>query len=1022
MNFEIKKVSLLFLILVISIGRLFAQPANNTCATATTLSVGSNCSTTAGTLFAATLTNPTGSCGNRRDVWYRFTVPSSTNTISISVNLNVPGNLTTGNTFIELFNARDCGTLNNNAIGVCSTIVAARVYAGLTPGDVYYFRVNTTVTPTSPASFNVCVTVPPRQMSRMNEVFKDTVLSPATALNYPWEIAYGPDNYLWVTESRGYKVSRINPNTGARTTVLDISQGASGYLTGTEHTAFNAQFPLTQNPWPQGGLAGLALHPKFMDAVTPQNYVYISYVHTYNGGSSPNGIFFTNRLVRFTYNTSLNKLESPVSLCDTLPGGNDHNSQRIIIAPVTVGGPSYLFYAQGDVGAGQFSNRLRAMRAQNPSSYEGKILRFNLVSDGDPGLGAWIPNDNPYSSTSAVWNIGMRNNQGFAYDTALNILYGAAHGAYSDDEINIIQPFKNYGHPLVIGYADGNYNGNVNPGTNTSISAGAPWTDNSGNSTCPPIGNETTRMNEINAAAGTAGPYKGPLFSAYATPAATIANTWLTNPGNANWLSEGWSGLDIYQNKVIPGWNKSLVAAGLKWGRLIRLPLSTTGTTTLPSNLDSANTADTITYFQSTNRYRDLAFAPNGKDIFLVMDNSSATSGPGVGNPTVPACPGCVIKYTFLGYADQAGLSSIPKTIPVTDGAANTCNEGTQITIDASNNFLWVPITGPDGNIMVEINAMGQNLGLVTSSFYKNSGAIRVKVGYRYLDRNITISPTVTSFATPVKLRLYISKAEYDALAADPLSGITNINQIRVLKNNDPCSSLMSPGSVIMLTPSNTLPADLAHGTSGYVFQVDVAGFSSFYFGSGNTALPLNLITFTGSLQNKTTTVLNWKTTNEINSSYFIVERSVEGQHFNALGRVEAAAIASTENNYAYNDGEVASLQAAAVFYRLKMFDKSGTYRYSKIIKITLPQVQNEVTVSPNPVSSDVHANVTAVESCNADWQIIDMAGRVLLQNSTVLQKGNSSLDINISQLPAASYYLTIKGVCFDLKTKFQKF
>lgn len=118
----------------------------------------------------------------------------------------------------------------------------------------------------------------------------------------------------------------------------------------------------------------------------------------------------------------------------------------------------------------------------------------------------------------------------------------------------------------------------------------------------------------------------------------------------------------------------------------------------------------------------------------------------------------------------------------------------------------------------------------------------------------------------------------------------------------------------------------------------------------------------------------------------------------------------------------MASLQAAAVFYRLKMYDKSGTYRYSKIIKVTLPELQNEITVSPNLVSSDVHANITAVEACNADWQIIDMAGRILLQNSAILQKGNSSLDINISQLPAASYYLTIKGVCFDLKTKFQKF
>ncbi len=58
-------------------------------------------------------------------------------------------------------------------------------------------------------------------------------------------------------------------------------------------------------------------------------------------------------------------------------------------------------------------------------SYEGKILRFNLEPDSDGDVtvpNAWIPNDNPYNTLlgkqSAVYSIGIRNNQGFAYDTA----------------------------------------------------------------------------------------------------------------------------------------------------------------------------------------------------------------------------------------------------------------------------------------------------------------------------------------------------------------------------------------------------------------------------------------------------------------------------------------------------------------------------------------------------------------------------------------------------------------------------
>jgi hypothetical protein len=573
----------------------------------------------------------------------------------------------------------------------------------------------------------------------------------------------------------------------------------------------------------------------------------------------------------------------------------------------------------------------------------------------------------------------------------------------------------------VIGYADGNYNGNATAGTFTSISAGAPWTDNSGASSCPPIGNETTRMNAINAAAATSGAYKGPLFSAYTTPAATITSTWQTNPGNGGWYSEAWSGLDLYQNKIIPGWNKSLVAAGLKWGRLIRLPLAPNGTKTMPSNLDSANTADTITYFQSTNRYRDLAFAPNGKDVFLVMDNSSATSGPGVGNPTVPACPGCVLKYSFLGYAETGGFSSIPKTVPVATGIANTCNNATTVTIDGTNNFIWVPITGPDGNIVAEINAMGQSLGVVTTSFYKNSGAIRVKGGVHYLDRNITISPAVTSFSIPVKVRLYISKAELDALIADAPSGVVSIIQLKVIKNNDPCGSSIVSTTTELLSPTNTALADLQQGANGYVLQVNVNGFSSFYFAANNAALPLQLLSFTGSLQNNSVTVLKWKTTNEVNTSHFIVERSTDMQNFDQIGNVAANGNSSAEANYSLNDLEVANLQSQNIFYRLKMFDNTGTYRYSNIIRVTIPGIQSDLSISPNPVVGDVNAKVTSAEACNAEWQVIDNAGRVSLQNTASLKKGNNNLIINISQLASGPYFLKIAGACIDLKTKFQK-
>jgi hypothetical protein len=109
-----------------------------------------------------------------------------------------------------------------------------------------------------------------------------------------------------------------------------------------------------------------------------------------------------------------------------------------------------------------------------------------------------------------------------------------------------------------------------------------------------------------------------------------VTNLWQTNPGNALprqvGLQKPGPGLDVYTNTLIPGWKNSLVAASLKWGRLVRLRLDANGTATAPTNTVS----DTVSYFGSQNRFRDLAFSPDGKDIFVIMDNNSTYIGSGL--------------------------------------------------------------------------------------------------------------------------------------------------------------------------------------------------------------------------------------------------------------------------------------------------------------------------------------------------------------------------------------------------------
>jgi len=419
-----------------------------------------------------------------------------------------------------------------------------------------------------------------------------------------------------------------------------------------------------------------------------------------------------------------------------------------------------------------------------------------------------------------------------------------------------------------------------------------------------------------------------------------------------------------------------------------------------------------------------MAIDTSGWTLYTVFDRSATSSGPSAGpggTSITPDCAGCVQSYTFLGYKRvyYGNRSTLPTSIPVALGTPNTCTNGTTIKITPDNDTLWVPITGPDGNIVAEIKANKFNLGNVWTTFYtNNTGTIRKKGTLPYCDRNITITPQFQPVlpTDTINVRFYITAAEYAALQAAPGSGVSTIGNVKIYKNNQICANT----SNVTTTAVTMFNKAEAFG-SNYVLQGTVTSFSTFFFSSAILiTLPVNLVSFNGELQGGAT-LLSWRTASEQQTAHFEIERSLNGTTFENIGTVAAAGNSTTAIDYDYTDNQAGNQAAMVIYYRLKIVDIDGNFKYSDIINVSLASIAGKVAVTPNPTDKVAKVTMTASNAGVAKWNIADNSGRVVLQGNNQVQTGNNNFNINVENLAAGLYYLNVSGPGISQKVKLQK-
>jgi Secretion system C-terminal sorting domain len=179
--------------------------------------------------------------------------------------------------------------------------------------------------------------------------------------------------------------------------------------------------------------------------------------------------------------------------------------------------------------------------------------------------------------------------------------------------------------------------------------------------------------------------------------------------------------------------------------------------------------------------------------------------------------------------------------------------------------------------------------------------------------------------------------------------------------------------------------------------------------------LPVTLTSFELSAQ-KGQVMLNWATASEKNNAYFQVERSLDGVTFSAIGQVKGNGTTHQAQQYSFKDGKPVS---GTVYYRLKQVDLNGDNELSpvKAVKVVAPITQ-KLPVYPNPVVSDLHIELNTLPAGAFTITVNSMTNGPVKQKTV---QAGELVSLNLQDIPAGAYILTITGENFKQTNKFFK-
>jgi len=427
------------------------------------------------------------------------------------------------------------------------------------------------------------------------------------------------------------------------------------------------------------------------------------------------------------------------------------------------------------------------------------------------------------------------------------------------------------------------------------------------------------------------------------------------------------------------------------------------------------------------------ACAPNSIDAASLINPFTTTSG---ADTLYFQDPGCTIPFVnphtiftqdtvfmvlvtnTMPYCSDTATAYID-IIPATDyivsqniaGNFSTCGPvgcGNIILGDGNTETLY---TTSNCRRIATVKDLPNGISMGSTSICENIDcSVQYHNGQPYVNRHYQITPAVSDSAEVCLYYLEQDFADFNSAAfgAWPYLDPTTNLCITQVDNGD----ITTPGHTAISIPNSAITSTFDPATTVWTVCFKVDSFSYFYCSTCNplnTPLPVSMTSFTGKRTNEGS-LLKWNTSNEMNNSHFVVERSKDLKGFAAISsRIISKAInGNSQTNLAYSYIDALPFMGHN-YYRLQQVDIDGQISHSDVVDVFYGE-ENMIRMYPNPVSSELTIEINAANLSTVYTKIIDVSGRVVKVIEMTLQVGDNINTVDMNDLADGIYLVSITG------------